>query len=136
MNVYRTKRMMSNSEISDSGGIDRNSIDDDDSIRDALPVQTDSSSDESSSDDEKIILNTTPVLQPVVNTVLSFCSYGIDVGTIVNVKKSLLKHFRLKKFPRLIPFYTISARMILLVRNVIAGKRIPAFLMYWRGFKI
>ena len=92
--------MMSNSEISDSGGIDRNSIDDDDSIRDALPVQTDSSSDESSSDDEKIILDTTPVLQPVVNTVLSFCSYGIEVGTIVNVKKIASQTFSFKEISK------------------------------------
>ena len=72
----------------------------DDSIRDALPVQTDSSSDESSSDDEKIILDTMPVHQPVVNTVLSFCSYGIDVGTIVNVKKIASQTFSFKEISK------------------------------------
>ena len=100
MNVYRTKRMMSNSEISDSGGFDRNSIDDDDSIADALPVQAGGSSDESSSDDGEIILDTTPVLQPVVNTVLSFCSYESNVGTIVNVKKIASQTFSLKEISK------------------------------------
>ena len=100
MNVYRTKRMMSNSEISDSGGFDRNSINDDDSVAEASPVQAGDSSDDSSSDDEEIILDTTPVLQPVVNTVLSFCSYGIDVGTIVNVKKIASQTFSFKEISK------------------------------------
>ena len=99
--MYRTKRMMSNSEISDIGGFDRNIIDDDDSIWDAYLFKLMAALMKVAvHDDDKIILDTTPVLQLVVNTVLSFCSYGIDVGTIVNVKEIASQTFSFKEISK------------------------------------